>query len=178
MKHSIEYLRRLNVLPNDRRYRTVLSRLYDSHVGSYDSGQVLLKGASCDPRVKLLTTVGKFKVYAVDGEKVRLNDFADFVHGGNHEVYPFIPEGEIWVEHNLGNPAAGLVTLHELVEQAWMKGGMTYGEAHIRALEVERYVRKHPKNLKRLCLMAACGKKFRVKSEKRIIDKQKDATNT
>ena len=43
-------------------------------------------------------TKDKFKIWIVDGAKVRKQIFNEFIYGGNSERYPFIPEDEIWID--------------------------------------------------------------------------------
>jgi hypothetical protein len=170
---SIQYLRGLGVFPGRGR-RTIISRLYKHHVGGYDSGKWIQKQASCDPRTKLLATVNGIKVFQVDGEAVRLHHFADFVQGGNHEVYPWVPEGEVWVEDGLSRSKVLLTTLHELVEVAWMKRGRTYPTAHTYALSVERYCRQHPSAIPTLLTAAAHGVLLSMPGERKVIEQQND----
>lgn len=173
---SIKYLRELGVFPSRGR-RTIISRLYKHYVGGYDSGRWIQKQASCDPRLKLLATVNGVKVFRVDGEAVRLHFFADFVHGGNHEVYPWVPEGEVWVEDGLSKPKVLLTVLHELVELAWMKRGRTYPTAHTYALSVERYCRQHPTAIPTFLTAAARGLLLSMPCEKKVIEKQNNSVN-
>ncbi len=173
----VKYLRGLGVFPGRGR-RAIISRLYTHHVGGYDSGKWVQKQASCDPRLELLATINGIKIFRVDGEAVRLHFFADFVHGGNHEVYPWVPEGEVWVEDNLSNFKVLLVVLHELVELAWMKHGRTYPTAHTYALSVERYCRQHPTAIPTFLTAAAHGLLLSMPREREVIEKQNARVNT
>jgi len=168
---SIQYLRGLGVFPGRGR-RTIISRLYKHHIGGYDSGKWIQKQAACDPRLKLLGCVAGIRVFQVDGEAVRLHYLADFVQGGNHEVYPWVPENEVWVEDNLSRPKALLIALHELVERAWMKRGRKYPVAHVYALSVERYCRQHPAAIHTLLTAAAHGVLLAMPEERKVIERQ------
>lgn len=74
----------------------------------------------------------------VDGEMVRDGFDADFTAGGHHYVYPWIPVNEIWIEQRQSARDAALTEEHEKLERSLMIDGMSYTDAHDRALELER----------------------------------------
>lgn len=91
---------------------------------------------------KLLDTI---KIYYVDGAKVRKEHDIDFVVGGNHFRWPFVPENEVWVE-NVYKDKLDLVSdlCHECVERLTMKFlKLDYDTAHDLANVAEKAVRKH-----------------------------------
>lgn len=175
--NDIRYMKELGVLPGSEN-RVVMSRLYNKHVGSYDSGRVLEKKALSDPRIRLLTIIGGVKIYHVSGEEVRKRFYADFTAGGNHEVYPWIPADEVWTEHGSDElRKMQLTVLHELVERAWMKAGRKYPTAHDYALTVEHHCRVNPELLPLMTIAAAHGVLLSYPEEKKVIAKQRATVN-
>jgi ADP-Ribosyltransferase in polyvalent proteins len=78
------------------------------------------------------------KVVLVDGEKVRDLFKSDYIEGGHHYVYPWIPIGEIWIEDTINASEMPPIVLHEFVERELMKRrGLTYPHAHTIASKVE-----------------------------------------
>jgi hypothetical protein len=93
---------------------------------------------------------GGFQVKLVNGEKVRDHFKTDFTQGGNPEVYPWIPQGEVWIEATLDPDEKEFTLLHELTEMKLMKGGMGYDEAHKQASKTEFKARQeHARKVKR-----------------------------
>ena len=86
-----------------------------------------------DPSIKLkqLEDYGSFKVFLVDGPKIRHTLDMDFTTGGNAGRYKYVPEGEIWVDNNI-NPSEIQETIeHEAVEAKNMESkGQDYETAH------------------------------------------------
>lgn len=84
-----------------------------------------------------------FKVWIVDGAKIRRNIFNEFVYGGNNERYPFVPEKEIWIDNSISSEEFETTLAHELNERNLMaKFAMTYYDAHDSSLAVEVAMRK------------------------------------
>lgn len=83
-------------------------------------------------------------VWLVDGTRIRDSIATDFIGGGHHYVYAWIPENEIWVE--VSTPAADrdAFIVHELHERALMLRGMEYEAAHEMATQLEKHVRENP----------------------------------
>ncbi|MHB8651967.1 MAG: hypothetical protein ACYC8S_02425 [Minisyncoccota bacterium] len=86
-------------------------------------------------------------VWLVDGQLVRDFFLIEYSEGGHDRVYPFIPEGEIWIEQVLSSQERAFIILHELHERFLMGGGKKYPEAHHGATMVEDYYRDHPSEL-------------------------------
>jgi hypothetical protein len=79
-----------------------------------------------------------FKIWIVDGPKVREKIFAEFLFGGNPERYIFNPEGEIWVDNSITSEELETTIAHEINERNLMyKYGMTYFDAHDSSLSIE-----------------------------------------
>jgi len=83
-------------------------------------------------------------VWLVDGKVIRDSLDTDFMGGGHHERYQWIPEGEVWLEAGLDPMDIKFLLLHELCERAHMINGMEYEEAHARANQREAWARQHP----------------------------------
>jgi Mn-dependent DtxR family transcriptional regulator len=86
------------------------------------------------------------KIFCVDGPSIRntYKDFAkdDFIGGGHHYVYKYIPDNEIWIEHMEDTEEQRKLLAHELVERMLMKHlGMKYESAHHIASGVEMELR-------------------------------------
>lgn len=81
------------------------------------------------------------KVKLVDGAKVR-SRHVDFVAGGHHLRYRWIPAGQVWIEKNLKGCDREATLIHELSEHGDMKRGLNYEAAHDRANALERRWRR------------------------------------
>lgn len=79
-----------------------------------------------------------FKIWIVDGPKVREKIFGEFLFGGNSERYTFNPEGEIWVDNSITSEEIETTIAHEINERNLMyKSGMSYFDAHDSSLSLE-----------------------------------------
>lgn len=87
------------------------------------------------------------RIWKVDGKLVRDFLFLGYDAGGHDLVYPWIPEGEIWLEEALSQKAQKFILLHELHERALMAQGKRYREAHQGATLVEDWFRDHADGL-------------------------------
>ncbi|HPA25918.1 MAG TPA: hypothetical protein PLK76_04130 [bacterium] len=85
----------------------------------------------------------KVQVWLVDGELVRDLYFIDFVQGGHHYVYRFMPENEVWIDNDLSRAEYPFVILHELHERHLMRDKkLGYDEAHNSSSAIEYQCRK------------------------------------
>jgi hypothetical protein len=83
------------------------------------------------------------KMFIVDGKKVRENYHMDFLVGGHHYRYDFIPEDEVWIDDAMNDDEIEPTIFHELTERSLMKEkGMDYDSAHVIANEKELEARK------------------------------------
>jgi len=89
-------------------------------------------------------------VWLVDGKKVREQFNEDFIGGGHHYVYDFIPENDIWLENTLVKAEVPFFLLHELHEANEMRSGVEYEKAHNEASAVEQSARQLPQNVKQM----------------------------
>src|SRR5437773_5538664 len=58
----------------------------------------------------------KFKIWIVDGTKIRQLVFNEFIYGGNSERYPFILEDEIWIDNYISSEEYETTIAHEIHE--------------------------------------------------------------
>jgi SPP1 gp7 family putative phage head morphogenesis protein len=81
--------------------------------------------------------------YLVDGDAVRTNVWQDWTSGGNHERYPWIPDGEYWLDvDNVKEYKKNLA--HETVEDWDMRDkGDDYSDAHSYHANVTEYKMRH-----------------------------------
>lgn len=66
----------------------------------------------------------------VKGNLVRKYFDPDFIFGGHHYVYSYIPENQIWIDIKANDEEAPFIFLHEKIERDIMKKGKTYEEGH------------------------------------------------
>lgn len=84
-----------------------------------------------------------FKVWVVDGAKIRKDIFDEFVYGGHNERYPFVPQKEIWIDNAISAEEFETTLAHELNERSLMaKTGMSYFDAHDSSLALELKMRR------------------------------------
>lgn len=70
-------------------------------------------------------------IWIVDGEKVCLELFPDFIMGGNDQRYRFNPPGDVWIDNRLGVEELEYTIAHELIERKLMRErGWSYNRAH------------------------------------------------
>jgi hypothetical protein len=85
----------------------------------------------------------KFKVWIVDGAEIRRQIFNEFIYGGNSERYPFVPEGEIWIDNSISSEEFETTLAHEINERNLMaRYAMTYFDAHDSSLALEVKMRR------------------------------------
>ena len=78
----------------------------------------------------------------VNGRLVRKYFDPDFIFGGHHYVYPYIPVNEVWVDDAVVDAEKPFVLLHENHERELMKNGSTYEDGHASAMAVELIARR------------------------------------
>ena len=88
-------------------------------------------------RIKKLGSLAGYRVYAVDGYKVRNEVDIDFTQGGNGCRYGYVPWGEIWVDSCLHAGDVWPTVLHEIIEDVLMRSGYEYDAAHDEASKYE-----------------------------------------
>lgn len=101
------------------------------------------KKASSDIKEKLTFNYGRYSFWLVNGFVIRNRYKTDFVEGGNHSVYHWIPNNEIWIEAFLHDDEYPFIGAHEFVEDMAMSHyGWPYDEAHKLASKVEYKLRE------------------------------------
>ncbi len=86
-------------------------------------------------------------IWIVNGRLVRSDYFIDFVEGGHHLIYPWVPDQEVWLDDDLKPAEFPFVLLHELHERSLMAKGWTYDKAHADSSKIEFYCHHHPEKL-------------------------------
>lgn len=94
------------------------------------------------------TTDDGLEVWLVNGRLVRSDYYLDYVEGGHHIIYPWVPEKEIWLDDDLDPSEYNYVLLHELHERSLMAKGWSYTKAHPDSSKIELYCHHHPHHLK------------------------------
>lgn len=70
-------------------------------------------------------------VWIVDGQKVCLELYPEFIMGGNDQRYRFNPPGEIWLDNRIGVEELKCTLEHDLIERRLMRErGWSYDRAH------------------------------------------------
>ncbi|HNX65300.1 MAG TPA: hypothetical protein PKH02_00380 [Bacteroidales bacterium] len=107
-----------------------------------------------------------YKIWIVDGNRVRQCIYKEFLYGGNEQRYLFNPRGEIWIDNAISCEEYDCTVYHELNERHLMaKYGWTYLMAHDSSLAVEQVIRKknlekcieHEKSLKKVSVLDSYG---------------------
>ena len=99
-------------------------------------------------KIKPLDLSGSWlQAWLVDGTHIRDTLSIEFIGGGHHYVYPWIPENEIWIEVSVPDADRDAFLVHELHERALMLRGMEYDAAHEMANQLEKHVRENPGSL-------------------------------
>jgi len=115
----------------------VAGMLADLMSGNYDVAkktEKLLRANKLDNGSIYVARVGKVQsvtVFLINAKIVRDSYKCDFALGGNHQVYDWIPENEIWLDSNTHPSELPYVALHEFVERKHMlELGCLYERAH------------------------------------------------
>jgi len=99
------------------------------------------------------------KVKYVDGREVRDRN-VDFVMGGHHLIFNFIPHGEVWIENTFSKYDQHLTEVHEQVEYFCMKDDWSYENAHEFANRFEHKLRNYFRDDKDTVTKLAIFKRF------------------
>ncbi|HNY02592.1 MAG TPA: hypothetical protein PKG48_08395, partial [Bacteroidales bacterium] len=84
-----------------------------------------------------------YRVWIIDGNAVRRDIYNEFLYGGNEQRYPFVPKGEIWIDHAISVEEFELTVEHEMNERHLMaKLGWSYDRAHDSSLALEVKMRR------------------------------------
>jgi hypothetical protein len=84
-----------------------------------------------------------YKIWVIDGDRVRLKLYREYLYGGNEQRYLFNPVGEIWIDDAVSCEEFEMTLAHELNERHLMaKFGWTYDSAHDSSLALEVIMRR------------------------------------
>jgi len=83
-----------------------------------------------------------YTIWVVDGSVLRFLGEIEFNIGGNHWVYPYIPEDEVWIEETSSGFDMTANAVHEVIEAELMMQGYDYDTAHAMASSREKSIRK------------------------------------
>jgi hypothetical protein len=73
----------------------------------------------------------KQKIWIVDGEKVAMELYSEFIMGGNDQRYRFNPPNDVWIDNRIGIEELEYTIAHELIERRFMRErGWSYNRAH------------------------------------------------
>ncbi|MEK7512588.1 MAG: hypothetical protein AAB601_00115, partial [Patescibacteria group bacterium] len=81
-------------------------------------------------------------VRELDGGIVRRSFDPLFIVGGHHEVYDYVPKGELWLDANMDPKEMPYHAIHEAIEYKLMRRGVGYDTAHECAHAAEREARR------------------------------------
>jgi hypothetical protein len=119
-----------------------------------------------------------YKIWIIDGNRVRQKIYKEFLYGGNEQRYIFNPKGEIWIDNAISCEEYDLTVAHELNERHLMaKYGWTYQAAHDSSLSLEQVIRhknqeiclKHEASLKKVSVFDS----YNIKEIKTLSDSVK-----
>ncbi|MDP4223178.1 MAG: hypothetical protein Q8868_07690 [Bacteroidota bacterium] len=109
-----------------------------------------------------------YKIWIIDGNRVRQKIYKEYLYGGNEQRYIFNPKGEIWIDNAISCEEYDLTVAHELNERHLMaKFGWTYEAAHDSSLSLEQVIRhrnqetcvSHEASLKKVSVLDSYNKK-------------------
>jgi hypothetical protein len=109
-----------------------------------------------------------YKIWIIDGNRVRQKIYKEFLYGGNEQRYIYNPKGEIWIDNAISCEEFDLTVAHELNERHLMaKFGWTYETAHDSSLSLEQVIRHknqeictaHEGSLKKVSVLDSYNKK-------------------
>ena len=108
---------------------------------------------SKEPYLKEIDRRGDISVYLVDGPYIRSHIDEEFTNYGQHYRFPFIPEGELWIDRIPPEADQSEIRFfidHLLVERRLMAAGTPYDKAIVAADLAERAERRKSKDVKRV----------------------------
>ncbi len=120
-------------------------------------------------RRKLVGTLDRDQVWIVDGRGVRDRFDPNFTQGGHGLRYRFIPRREIWIDDAIAERELDPTLAHEAHELALMRAGMSYYDAHDRALAFEKKLRSRLAGMNRTYAKMQNGTLLRKLCNLRII---------
>lgn len=125
------------------------------------------------PYLEKVAARGDFQVWIVDGPYIRGHIDEEFTNFGQHYRFPFIPDKELWIDREAHDDERAFFIDHLLVEHSLMAKGASYGEAIVKADEVERRERRRAGDVRKVThngKQLPDGAKVHVKLWKRLED--------
>lgn len=107
-------------------------------------------GASGDPDPwiyeKKLCSIFGLEFHLINADAVRNQYKVDFALGGNHGVYDWVPDKEIWLDAAIHPNELPFIALHEFFERSRMLNDkLNYDDAHEEASKIEWKAREWKK---------------------------------
>jgi hypothetical protein len=102
------------------------------------------------PYIEKVGERGDLQIWIVDGSYLRSHLDEEFTNYGQHYRYPYIPESELWLDHEAAQDEQQFFIDHLLVEHRLMAKGVSYEKALTEADRKERKERRHAGDLSRL----------------------------
>ena len=102
------------------------------------------------PYMEKIDERGNLKIWIVDGVYIRGKIDEEFTNFGQHFRFPFIPEDELWIDHEAEHDERLFFIDHLLVEHRLMKAGMPYDKAIDEADKVERAERRRAGDVRKM----------------------------
>src|SRR5512137_1885717 len=93
---------------------------------------------------------GDYQVWIVDGAYIRGHIDEEFTNFGQHYRYPYIPDGELWIDREAAHDERAFFIDHLLVEHRLMAKGMPYDKALEAADRAERSERRRAGDVRKL----------------------------
>lgn len=109
--------------------------------------QFLAENKKEDIGKKFIDEIGKYKIYFVNGEKVRDlgKDAEEFGLSSSFKYHKFIPENEIWIENDVSKEESKILMYTELYRIRLIDNGMEKWKAYRDALKKEKDLRQNYK---------------------------------
>ena len=85
------------------------------------------------PYIKKFSSINHFDVWLVDGMYIRANMDKEFTNFGQHYRFTFIPENELWIDHERVPGEENFFIQHMVIENHLMAKGTSYEEALAKA---------------------------------------------
>ena len=114
-----------------------------------------MKEKPAPPRISMVEERGNLRIWIVDGSYVRGHIDEEFTNFGQHFRFHFIPENELWLDHEAEHDERQFFIDHLLVEHRLMKAGRPYAEAIEEADRQERKERRRAGDARKATSAAA-----------------------
>jgi hypothetical protein len=102
------------------------------------------------PYLSKIEQLGHIEVWDVDGAYIRGHIDEEFTNFGQHYRFSFIPENQLWIDHESTNDETRFFIDHLLTEHRLMSKGVSYAKAIEEADRVERKERVRAGDIRKL----------------------------